>query len=186
MFHSIEWVYNCLLSLLDLSLFDLIGRHVSIACPSCHDDKHLLCGGTLSSPSNRVNSYDPDDGQLLLLKTPVKTVLAFLTPSSHCLLTWKGVYVRMTKYSVYSYPLLKNPTLRVYTGKYDIGINIYLQQSILLMWNSQKLWRLLGNLEWQGMLKILDLVWKCFLFNCFIFVERASPASYGSSRLCQW
>ena len=34
--------------------------------------------GTLSSPSNRVNSYDPDDGQLSVLKTPVKTVPAFL------------------------------------------------------------------------------------------------------------
>ena len=118
MFHSTEWVYNCLLSLLDLSLFDPIGRHVSIACPNCHDDKHLSCGGTLSSPSNRVNSYDPDDGQLSLLKTPVKTVPAFLTPSSHCLLTCltylKGS-ICMTKYSVYSYPLLKNPTLQVCT-----------------------------------------------------------------------
>ena len=35
------------------------------------NDKHLSRGGTLSSPSNRVNSYDPDDGQLSLLKTPV-------------------------------------------------------------------------------------------------------------------
>ena len=35
------------------------------------NDKHLLHGGTLSSPSNPVNSYDPDDGQLSLLKTPV-------------------------------------------------------------------------------------------------------------------
>ena len=35
------------------------------------NDKHLSRGGTLSSPSNRVNSYDPDDGQLSLLKTPI-------------------------------------------------------------------------------------------------------------------
>ena len=35
------------------------------------NDKHLSRGGTLSSPSNRVNSYDPDDGQLSLKKTPV-------------------------------------------------------------------------------------------------------------------
>ena len=50
------------------------------------NDKHLSRGGTLSSPSNRVNSYDPDDGQLSLLKTPVGLATSLeLVDSKACL-----------------------------------------------------------------------------------------------------
>ena len=58
------------------------------------NDKHLSRGGTLSSPSNRVNSYDPDDGQLSLLKTPVGLPSSQeLVDSKACLpsLDWLGL-----------------------------------------------------------------------------------------------
>ena len=63
------------------------------------NDKHLSRGGTLSSPSNRVNSYDPDDGQLSLLKTPIGLVSSLeLVDSKACLpiLAWLGLALNST------------------------------------------------------------------------------------------